>query len=221
MKYILNIEKKDGFYLYKEKNNLVSNERKNVKKKDKEKRKKGKNILNRNDDVDEVIKNLEKDINEKLKMNNVIVRIIRIKDNNKAKIVIFKDKMIDKEYNIEVIASKQIKIIEKNKIIENGLFIDNLIIWIYNLYNPVEYLYEFYGGKLNNKVLTRQQIDKISNGLTRDYSTERKDGLLMHKKELNNQPTVEGYLGPMYNRIDYGKIYLKYETMEFYKIMLI
>ena len=37
---------------------------------------------------------------------------------------------------------------------------------------------------------------------------ERKNGLLVHRKELDDQPMVENYLGPMFDEIDYGKIYL-------------
>lgn len=170
----------------------------------------------------EVIENVKKSeifINEKLKGNNVIVRITGTEDNNKATIVILKDKKIDKVFNIEAIASAQIKIIEKDKILEHGLYIDYLIMWIYNLYNQIEYLYEFCGGELNDKVLTREQINKISNSLTKDYSKERENGATVHRKELDNQPMVEGYLGPMYNGIDYGKIYLRYETQEVYDIV--
>ena len=30
---------------------------------------------------------------------------------------------------------------------------------------------------------------------------------------------VEGYLGPMFDKIDYGKIYLRYETQEVYNML--
>ena len=91
--------------------------------------------------------------------------------------------------------------------------------WIYNLYNPIEYLYKFVGGKLNNRILTREEINEISNELTKDYSEKRKKGIAVHRKELDNQPTVEGYLGPMYNGFDYGKIILRYETQEVYDML--
>ena len=112
-----------------------------------------------------------------------------------------------------------INIIENSKKIETGLFIEDLENWIYNLYNPIEYLYKFVGGKLNNRILTREEINEISNELTKDYSEERKKGIAVHRKELDNQPTVEGYLGPMYNGIDYGKIILRYETQEVYDML--
>lgn len=113
----------------------------------------------------EKIQELESEINEKLKSNNVVVRILGNEDKN------------------------------------------------------IEYLYEFVGGKLNNRILTREEINEISNELTKDYSEERKKGIAVHRKELDNQPTVEGYLGPMYNGIDYGKIILRYETQEVYDML--
>mgnify|MGYP001080315436 CR=1 FL=1 len=38
-------------------------------------------------------------------------------------------------------------------------------------------------------------------------------------KELDNQLTVNGYLGPIFEKIDYGKIYLRYETQEIYDML--
>ena len=161
----------------------------------------------------EKIQELESEINEKLKSNNVVVRILGNEDKNKGSIIILKDKKINRCFEIEIISCCQINIIENSKKIETGLFIEDLENWIYNLYNPIEYLYEFVGGKLNNRILTREEINEISNELTKDYSEERKKGIAVHRKELDNQPTVEGYLGPMYNGIDYGKIILRYETI--------
>ena len=162
---------------------------------------------------------LESEINEKLKSNNVVVRILGNEDKNKGSIIILKDKKINRCFEIEIISCCQINIIENSKKIETGLFIEDLENWIYNLYNPIEYLYEFVGGKLNNRILTREEINEISNELTKDYSEERKKGIAVHRKELDNQPTVEGYLGPMYNGIDYGKIILRYETQEVYDML--
>ena len=165
------------------------------------------------------IQELESEINKKLKSNNVVVRILGNEDKNKGSIIILKDKKINRCFEIEIISCSQINIIENSKKIETGLFIEDLENWIYNLYNPIEYLYEFVGGKLNNRILTREEINEISNELTKDYSEERKKGIAVHRKELDNQPTVEGYLGPMYNGIDYGKIILRYETQEVYDML--
>ena len=110
-------------------------------------------------------------------------------------------------------------IIENNRKIETGLSTENLGKWIYNLYNPIEYLYVFYGGKLRGKILSKTQIDEISSENTIDFSKEREKGLLVHRKELDNQPIVRGYLGPMFEKIDYGKVYLRYETQEIYDML--
>lgn len=167
----------------------------------------------------EKIQELESEINEKLKSNNVVVRILGDEDKNKGSIIILKDKKINRGFKIEIVSCYQINIIEASRMIEYGLCIEDLGNWIYNLYNPIEYLYEFVGGKLNNRILTREEINKISNELTKDYSKEREMGITVHRKELDNQPMVEGYIGPMYNGIDYGKIFLRYETQEVYDML--
>ena len=167
----------------------------------------------------EKIQELESEINEKLKSNNVVVRILGNEDKNKGSIIILKDKKINRCFEIEIISCCQINIIENSKKIETGLFIEDLENWIYNLYNPIEYLYVFYGGKLSGKVLTKTQIDEISNETTIDFSKERAMGLLVHRKELDNQPMVKGYLSPMFEKIDYGKVYLRYETQEVYDML--
>lgn len=167
--------------------------------------------------VIERIKKMESIINEKLKSNNVLVKISSSKNQNKGTISIFKDKKVNRIFEVEAISSCQINIIENGKTIEYGVFRDNVGMWIYNLYNPVEYFDEFYGKKLNGLVLTRKQVKLIANDYTKDYSKEK--GERVHKKELDNQPKVQGYLGPMFGKIDYGKIYLRYETQEIYDML--
>lgn len=167
--------------------------------------------------VIEKIKKMESIINEKLKANNVLVKILSSENKNKGTISILKDKKLNRVFEIEAISSCQIKITENGKIIENGLFRDNVGMWIYNLYNPVEYFYEFYGDKLNGLVLTREQVNLIASEYTKDYSKENVERV--DKKELDNQPKVQNYLGSMFGEIDYGKIYLRYETQEIYNML--
>ena len=162
---------------------------------------------------------LESKINEKLNPNNVVVRILGDEDKSKGKIIILKDNKIHRGFKLNIISCYQINIIENNREIETGLSINDLGKWIFNLYNPIEYLYVFYGGQSNGKVLDRKEINKISNETTIDFHEERERGLLVHRKELDNQPMVEGYLGPMFDKIDYGKIYLRYETQEVYNML--
>ena len=127
----------------------------------------------------ENIQELESEINEKLKSNNVVVRILWNEDKNKGSIIILKDKKINRCFEIEIISCSQINIIENSKKIETGLFIEDLENWIYNLYNPIEYLYKFVGGKLNNRILTREEINEISNELTKDYRKKKKEWFLV------------------------------------------
>lgn len=165
------------------------------------------------------IQELESSVNKKLTKNNIIVRILESTEENKGRITILKDKKINREFDINVISYSQVDIIEKGKIIEKGLFIDDLGKWLFNLYNPIEYLYVFYGGSLNREILTRNQVDKISTETTQNFEKERKKGLLVHRKELDDQPIIENYLGPMFDGIDYGKIYLRYETQDVYDML--
>ena len=165
----------------------------------------------------EKIQRLESIINEKLKESNIQINIIG--KENKGKIIISKEKRTDKVLDIYAISSCQIDILENNKIIERGIFIDNIGAWIFNLYNEIEYAYVFYGGRLNHQILTREQLNEKTDLTTPDMSFERKQGAVVHRKELDNQPIVEGYLGPMFEEIDYGKIYLRYETQEIYDML--
>jgi hypothetical protein len=167
-------------------------------------------------DLIKEIQKLENEINEKLKANNVLVRILGDEDKNKGTIVILKDGKIHRSFKIEAISCCQINIYSNSKEIENGLFTEDLGKWIYNLYNSIEFLYVFYGGELSGKTLTREQINEILIGITKDLHKEREKGLLVHRKELDNQPKVKGYVGPMFEKIDYGRIYLRYETQDVY-----
>ena len=167
----------------------------------------------------EKIQRLESFINNKMKNNKITIQIKAKPNEKQGKIIIYKNKKIDKKLEFECVSLYTINIKEKGILIEEGLFIDYLAMWLYNLYNSVQYIYKFFGGKLNKSILTREQIDKISDGLTTDYNNERKIRITAHRKELDNQPTVKEYLGPIYENIGYGKIYLRYETQEIYDML--
>ena len=162
---------------------------------------------------------IENKINEKLKDNNIVVKILEKEDETKGTIEILKDGNMNKKFEFEEISCCQIDTLENNKIVERGLFVDCLAQWLFNLYNPIEYLYAFYCGNLNGKVLNRDAISKISDSNTIDFHEEREKGLLVHRKELDNQPMVKDYIGPMFDKIDYGKVYLRYETQEVYNML--
>lgn len=163
------------------------------------------------------IQNLEDKMNEKLKSSNIEVKILDFHYNDGVMLII-KDNKIAKVFILKVVASGQVDVFENEKLIENGIFIEDLEIWIYNLYHPIKYLYEFVGGSLNGKILTREEIDKIAIGITENMEKQREEGATTHRKELDKQPIVKEYLGPMFEKIDYGKIYLRYETEEIYDI---
>ena len=80
-------------------------------------------------------------------------------------------------------------------------------------------MYEFVGGEYNGKTMTKAEVETISHGITEDLTHIRQQGGTCHRKELDKQPLVDGYLSPMYSHIDYGLVYLRYETQEVYNIM--
>ena len=164
------------------------------------------------------IQNLEDKMNEKLKSSNLEVKILDFHYNDGVMLIVRNNK-IAKVFILKAVASGQVDIFENEQIIEKGLFIDDVDKWIYNSYQPVEYLYEFVGGNLNGKILTKEEIDRIAIGLTENQESLREKGVTVHRKELDNQPIVKDYLGPMFEKIDYGKIYLRYETQEVYDIL--
>lgn len=169
-----------------------------------------------NDIIQKIKAEIKKE-NKKLEESNIKVKLIS--DNNKIVMNIAKNECINEVFIIKAISQCQIDIFEDKIKIESGLFIEYLAIWIYNLYNPIKYQYEFVGGSLNGKIMTREEIDKIAIGKTEDMEEYRKKGATTHRKELDNQPIVEEYLGPMFNGISYGTIHLRYETQEVYDIV--
>lgn len=123
--------------------------------------------------------------------------------------------------NIEGVASSQVTIRKDNEILEYGLFLDKITQWIYNRINneSIEFMYQFFGGKYNGQTMTKEEIESISSGTTEDLTHIRQQGGTCHRKELDNQPLVNGYLSPMFSHIDYGLIYLRYETQEVYDML--
>lgn len=87
-------------------------------------------------------------------------------------------------------------------------------------------VYEFVGGRYNGMVMQKESVVAIGNGrLSRDWSPERSAGGWVPRKELDNQPLVDGYLSPMWDgtREDQasGETYavLRYETQEVYDML--
>lgn len=165
------------------------------------------------------IQELENLINKRFIQSNIIIKIIDDIEPNKGQIIIWKDNNIDRIFKIDAASYFQVAIIENGEFLEENLAVDDLEKWLFNLYNPIKYLYEFYGGELSGKVLSAEQINKISKLKTQNFEKERAQGILVHRKELDDQPIIENYLGPMFDRIDYGKVYLRYETQEIYDML--
>lgn len=72
----------------------------------------------------------------------------------------------------------------------------------------------FVGGKYNGCVMDVSEVWAFSDGKTENLSAERARGSWVHRAELDDQPTVKGYAGPMW---DGGM--LRYETWDVYNMM--
>ena len=79
-------------------------------------------------------------------------------------------------------------------------------------------IYEFVGGCLNGKRFDREEMELISNGKTVDMSYMRAQGILCQREELDNQPKVPSYLGPMWDGLRFidaaGKEYYDFQLKE-------
>lgn len=181
----------------------------------------------------EKLKEHEYDINIKAQVRNFKVEIADNGDNtgsitvwkfNKNKknlsemLTFIETQTFVETLDIEGIADFQVSIKKENEILEDGLFLDKITKWIYNRLNNenIEFMYEFVGGKYNGKTMTKAEVETLSHGLTEDLTHIRQKGGTCQRKELDNQPLVDGYLSPMFSHIDYGLIYLRYETQEVY-----
>lgn len=184
----------------------------------------------------EKLKEHEYDINIKAQIRNFKVEILDNGDNtgsitvwkfNKNKknlsemLTFIETQTFVETLDIEGIADYQVTIKKDNEILEHGLFLDKITKWLYNRLNneKIEFMYEFVGGKYNGKTMTKAEVESLSHGLTEDLTHIRQKGGTCHRKELDKQPLVDGYLSPMYSHIDYGLIYLRYETQEVYNIL--
>lgn len=77
------------------------------------------------------------------------------------------------------------------------------------------YIYQFIGGFLGGQSLTRKQVDTIACGLSPNWTLERAAGRLVPRAELDEQPNVEGYCGPMWDGTRYmgadGKLHADHD----------
>ena len=137
-------------------------------------------------------------------------------DNNKKDMMTFVETL-----KIEGISSFQVNIKKGNEILEHGLFLDKITQWIYNRINNenIKFIYQFFGGKYNGKTMTKKEVESLSSSTTKDLTQIRQLGGTCHRKGLDNKPLVKAYLSPMFSHIDYGLVYLRYETQEVYDMM--
>lgn len=76
----------------------------------------------------------------------------------------------------------------------------------------------FVGGKYHGQLLEMDVVEHLEDvyGRTADWTAERMAGMLVHRAELDNQPKVKGYAGPMWDGDR-----LRYESSEVYRMMSI
>ena len=82
-----------------------------------------------------------------------------------------------------------------------------------------KYLYEFVGGPYNGKIwhYAALEVRNLIAGYSEDLSAKRATGALCKRAELDNQPLVNGYLGPMYDGARYvvnGKLKYDFQCSE-------
>lgn len=77
--------------------------------------------------------------------------------------------------------------------------------------------YEFVGGELDKKMMVRSEVELMADGHKPDRSYERMCGRLVQREELDNQPKVRGYLGPMWDgkryMLDDGRMVYTFENV--------
>lgn len=80
-------------------------------------------------------------------------------------------------------------------------------------------VYEFCGGKYDGQRMTRSEVMEIYNGyFSKDWTEERNAGALVPRAELDNQPHVSGYIGPMYDGERYIADGKEYHTFEYERL---
>lgn len=111
---------------------------------------------------------------------------------------------------------------------------------IYTETDVLYMVYSFYGGTYDGQQFHREFMEGIKDGLTADNTLKRAMGCLCPRKELDNQPKVDGYYGPMWDgircvmndgsvkydfqvldktQVVYSFGVLRYETEEIYEAM--
>jgi len=101
-------------------------------------------------------------------------------------------------------------------------------------------VYSFFGGRFDGQQLNREFVEGIREGHTPNNAVKRAMGVLCPRKELDCQPKVGGYYGPMWDgirhvmndgsvkydfqvkdksQVVYSFAVLRYETEEVYSML--
>ena len=72
---------------------------------------------------------------------------------------------------------------------------------IYTDFGENDLAYCYVGGQLDGEQFDRQIVEAFASGYTPNNAVKRAAGLLCARKELDWQPKVFGYLGPMWDGI--------------------
>jgi len=77
------------------------------------------------------------------------------------------------------------------------------------------FIYQFCGGEYSGKMwqFAAMEVRGLITGFNPDKKAQRAAGMLVYCEELDNQPRIKGYNGPMYNGIDdeTGRVIIRYE----------
>ena len=77
---------------------------------------------------------------------------------------------------------------------------------------------EFVGGRFDRQNVSLSELEGMGNGRrTQDMSEYRAKGRTVGRAELDNQPIVDGYIGPMWDGVRYvvdGKLCYSFEVSE-------
>ena len=68
-------------------------------------------------------------------------------------------------------------------------------------YSNIDLAYSFVGGQLDGQQFDRQTVEAFAEGYTPNNTLKRAAGLLCPRKELDEQPKICGYYGPMWDGI--------------------
>lgn len=67
------------------------------------------------------------------------------------------------------------------------------------------FVYQLVGGVYGGKTFNYHELEVrgLIKGYSENLSYERENGRVVHREELDDQPKVDGYLGPMYDGVRY------------------